>query len=164
MRRNYHTKLWGEIITGNYEEKLSQEIMRRNYHRKLSASIYRGVRSCGAQCAYAPPVSKQVGHMPPPEIWNSMFLPQMKKAVRGSRLQGTSGDLPTFNIFPSSKIHCYNHYLFLSKLNLPYQICVGFIFINQKSLKYLFKTGFLSLKSPFKFNLLYQTKFESFTC
>ena len=40
MRRNYHRKLWGEIITGNYEEKLSQEIMRRNYHRKLSASIY----------------------------------------------------------------------------------------------------------------------------
>jgi hypothetical protein len=25
----------------------------------------RGVRSRGAQCAYAPPVSKQVGHMPP---------------------------------------------------------------------------------------------------
>ena len=39
MRRNYHRKIWGEIITGNYEEKLSQEIMRRNYHRKLSASI-----------------------------------------------------------------------------------------------------------------------------
>ena len=35
MKRNYHRKLWGEIITGNYEEKLSQEIMRRNYHRKL---------------------------------------------------------------------------------------------------------------------------------
>ena len=29
MRRNYHRKLRGEIITGNYEEKLSQEIMRR---------------------------------------------------------------------------------------------------------------------------------------
>ena len=27
----------------------------------------RGVRSRGAQCAYAPPVSKQVGHMPPCE-------------------------------------------------------------------------------------------------
>ena len=27
MRRNYHRKLWGEIIKGNYEEKLSQEIM-----------------------------------------------------------------------------------------------------------------------------------------
>ena len=26
MRRNYHRKLWGEIITGNYEEKLSKEI------------------------------------------------------------------------------------------------------------------------------------------
>ena len=35
MRRNYHRKLWGEIITGNYEEKLSQKTMRRNYHRKL---------------------------------------------------------------------------------------------------------------------------------
>ena len=40
MRRNYHRKLCGEIITGNYEEKLSQEIMRRNYHRKLSAIIF----------------------------------------------------------------------------------------------------------------------------
>ena len=27
MVRNYHRKLWGEIITGNYEEKLSQEII-----------------------------------------------------------------------------------------------------------------------------------------
>ena len=27
MRRNYHRKLWGEIITGNYEEKLPQEII-----------------------------------------------------------------------------------------------------------------------------------------
>ena len=27
MRRNYHRKLWGEIITGNYEEKLSLEII-----------------------------------------------------------------------------------------------------------------------------------------
>ena len=26
MGRNYHRKLWGEIITENYEEKLSQEI------------------------------------------------------------------------------------------------------------------------------------------
>ena len=26
MRRNYHRKLWGEIITGNYEEKLSPSI------------------------------------------------------------------------------------------------------------------------------------------
>ena len=40
MRKNYHRKLWGDIITGNYEDKLSQEIMRRNHHRKLSASIY----------------------------------------------------------------------------------------------------------------------------
>ena len=42
MRRNYHRKLWGEIITGNYEEKLSQEIMRRNYHRKLWVEIVTG--------------------------------------------------------------------------------------------------------------------------
>jgi hypothetical protein len=35
MRKNYHRKLRGEIITGYYEEKLSKEIMRRNYHRKL---------------------------------------------------------------------------------------------------------------------------------
>jgi hypothetical protein len=41
------------------------------------------------------------------------------------------------------KIHCHNPYLFLSKLNLSYQICVRFIFINQKSLKWMFKTGFL---------------------
>ena len=34
MRRNYHRKLCGEIITGNYEEKLSQEIMERIYHAK----------------------------------------------------------------------------------------------------------------------------------
>ena len=27
MRRNYHRKLWGEIITGIYEEKLSPEII-----------------------------------------------------------------------------------------------------------------------------------------
>ena len=26
MRRNYHRKLWGEIITGNYEEKLSHGV------------------------------------------------------------------------------------------------------------------------------------------
>ena len=42
MRRNYHRKLWGEIITGNYEEKLSQEIIRRNYHRKLWEKIITG--------------------------------------------------------------------------------------------------------------------------
>ena len=47
MRRNYHRKLRGEIITGNYEEKLSQEIMRRNYHRKLSASIYHHAKNVG---------------------------------------------------------------------------------------------------------------------
>ena len=46
-RRNYHRKLWGEIIKGNYEEKLSQEIMRRNYHRKLSASIYNHAKNVG---------------------------------------------------------------------------------------------------------------------
>ena len=39
MRRNYHRKLWKEIITGNYEEKLSQEIMRRNYYRQLWGEI-----------------------------------------------------------------------------------------------------------------------------
>ena len=32
-------KLRGEIITGNYKGKLSQEIMRRNYHRKLWGEI-----------------------------------------------------------------------------------------------------------------------------
>jgi hypothetical protein len=47
MRRNYQRKLWGEIITGNYEEKLSQEIMGRNYHRKLSASIYLHAKNVG---------------------------------------------------------------------------------------------------------------------
>ena len=47
MRRNYHKKIWGEIIKGNYEEKLSQEIMRRNYHRKLSASIYHHENNAG---------------------------------------------------------------------------------------------------------------------
>ena len=40
MKRNYHRKLWGEIITGNFDEKLSQEIMRRNYHRKLWGKNY----------------------------------------------------------------------------------------------------------------------------
>ena len=47
MRRNYHRKLWGEIITENYEEKLSQEITRRNYHRKLLASIYHHAKNVG---------------------------------------------------------------------------------------------------------------------
>ena len=55
MRRNYHRKLWGEIITGNYEKKLSQEIMREiitgnyegNYHRKLWASIYHHAKNVG---------------------------------------------------------------------------------------------------------------------
>ena len=31
-----------KIITGNYEEKLSQEIMRKNYHRKLWGKIITG--------------------------------------------------------------------------------------------------------------------------
>ena len=35
MRRNYHRKLWGEIITGNYEEKLSATI----YHHAKNAGI-----------------------------------------------------------------------------------------------------------------------------
>ena len=47
MRRNYHRKLVGEIITRNYEEKLTQEIMRRNYHRKLSASIFHHAKNVG---------------------------------------------------------------------------------------------------------------------
>ena len=47
MRRNYHSKLWGEIITGNYKETLSQEIMRRNYQKKLSASIYHHAKNVG---------------------------------------------------------------------------------------------------------------------
>ena len=34
MRRNYHRKLLGEIITGNYEEKLSQEI-REGYRERV---------------------------------------------------------------------------------------------------------------------------------
>ena len=57
MRRNYHRKLWGEIITGNYEGKLSQEIMRRNHHRKLSASIYHHAKNVGI-----------IGILPYPEI------------------------------------------------------------------------------------------------
>ena len=47
MRRNYHRKLCGEIITENYVQKLSQEIMRRNYHRKLLASIYHHAKNVG---------------------------------------------------------------------------------------------------------------------
>ena len=47
MRRNYHSKLWGEISTGNYEEKLYKEIMRSYYHRKLSASIYHHAKNVG---------------------------------------------------------------------------------------------------------------------
>ena len=43
MRRNYHSKLWGEIITGKYEEKLSLklwgEIITGNYEEKLSQEI-----------------------------------------------------------------------------------------------------------------------------
>ena len=35
MRRNYHRKLWGEIITGNYEEKLSASI----YHHAKNVGI-----------------------------------------------------------------------------------------------------------------------------
>ena len=38
MRRNYHRKLWGEIITGNYDV---------NYHRKLLASIYHHAKNVG---------------------------------------------------------------------------------------------------------------------
>ena len=60
MRRNYHRKLWGEIITGNYEEKLSQEIMRRNDHRKLSASIYHHGKNVGI-----------IGILPYPKIKSS---------------------------------------------------------------------------------------------
>ena len=35
MRRNYHRKLRGEIITGNYEEKLSASI----YHHAKNVGI-----------------------------------------------------------------------------------------------------------------------------
>ena len=35
MRRNYHRKLFGEIITGNYEEKLSASI----YHHAKNVGI-----------------------------------------------------------------------------------------------------------------------------
>jgi hypothetical protein len=41
----------------------------------------------------------------PPEIWNSISLPLLIKAVRGAgwgRRQDTSGDLPTIKITPSS--------------------------------------------------------------
>ena len=47
MRKNYHRKIWGDIITGNFEDKLSQDIMRRNYHRKLSAFIYHHAKNVG---------------------------------------------------------------------------------------------------------------------
>ena len=92
--------------------------------------------------AYAPPV-----HMPHPEIRNSMFLPQLKKAVRGRGADGADSKTPPVTslllIFSRPpKIHCYNPYLFLTKLNLSYQICVRFIFIYQKNLKGMFKTGF----------------------
>jgi hypothetical protein len=60
MRRNYHRKLCGEIITGNYEEKLSQEIMRRNYHRKLSASIFHQSKNVGIIGILAYPKNKVV--------------------------------------------------------------------------------------------------------
>ena len=60
MRRNYHRKLLGKIITGNYEEKLSQEIMRRNYHRKLSASIYHHAKNMGIIRILAYPKKKVV--------------------------------------------------------------------------------------------------------
>ena len=59
-RRNYHRKLWGQIFTGNYKEKLSQENMRRNYHRKLSASIYHQVKNVGIIGILAYPKNKVV--------------------------------------------------------------------------------------------------------
>ena len=112
--------------------------------------MIRGVRSRGAQCAYAPPVSKQVGHMPPLKFEIVCFCPSWKKLSGGedgadSKKHRVTSLLLIFSRPP--KIHCYNPYLFLSKLNLSYQICVGFIFIYQKSIKGMFKTGFLNLWS-----------------
>ena len=122
---------------------------KRLFPDKIAWGLGRGMRSRGAECAYGPPVSKKVGQSPScayarPEIWYSMFLPQLKKSVRGGGADGADSKthpviflLLIFSRPP--KIYCYNPYLFSSKLNLSYQICVGFIFIYQKSFKGMFK-------------------------
>ena len=98
---------------------------------------YRGVRSRGAQCAYAPPES-----VPPLKFEIVCFCPSWKKLSWGadgadSMIPPVTSLLLIFSCTP--KIHFYNPYLFLGKLNLSYQICVGFIFIYMKSLKCFFK-------------------------
>ena len=71
--------------------------------------LFRGVRSRGAQCAYAPLFQNRWGICPPcecapPEIWNSMFLPLLKKAVRGGGQMGQTPRHiwwpPYFKYFP----------------------------------------------------------------
>ena len=112
----------------------------------ISDPLHRGVRSRGAECAYAPLVTKF-------EI--VCFCPSWKKAVRWGRwggLKDTSGDLPTFYIFSLPKIYCYNPYFF--KVNWTCHtksVTDLFVYVYQKSLKGMFKTSFLSTKSPFEF-------------
>ena len=59
-------------------------------HSSQEISLIRGVRSRGAQCAYAPPNSKQGGHMPPPESMPPLkfeivcFCPSWKKMSGGA--------------------------------------------------------------------------------
>ena len=119
------------------------------YLRKLSP-LCRGVRSRGAQCAYAPPCFKTGGAYAPPESMPPLkfeivcFCPSWKKLSGGADGADSMTPLVTFLLLIFScipKIHCYNPYLFLGKLNFSYQICVGFIFIYMKSLKWTFKVN-----------------------
>ena len=70
----------------------------------------------GRGCICTPCFTCPTSNYAPPEIWKSMFLPLLKKAVMGGgEGQHTSGDLPIFNIFRPPKIHCYNPYSILGK-------------------------------------------------
>ena len=55
MRRNYHRKLLGEIITGNYEEKLSASI----YHHAKNVGIIGILRKRGNRSVHLPFIGKR---------------------------------------------------------------------------------------------------------
>ena len=100
------------------KESVKTQIFWMKINKIYNILYNRGVRSRTAEGAYAPPVSKQVGEYAPPEIWNSMFLPMLKKTVRGE--DGADAKTPQVTsllliFYRPTKIHCYNPYLLLGK-------------------------------------------------
>ena len=101
-------QLWTYFCTQNGQKTKKGYFWVKNYIfftaciPKLVQKIQRRAQPWGTVCI-CPPCFKTGGAYAPPEIWNRMFLPQLKKAVRGGRLNDTSGDLPTFKIFLYSK-------------------------------------------------------------